>query len=194
MLAPPPHDVGDLGLAAGGVARVEPELGPDDDLVVRQVGVPVGKVEAIRRDLHDAGAGTAEIGDPDLPQRGRDVGAVPAGVHAHAPADRARNADRPFEPAEAGTRRAARQHRKADGGAGAHDAPVDGEGLEVGPENDRETGEPGIGDEEIGSLADNEHVDRRRLDRSADALEVLGTLRLEEHLGRSANAVRRVRP
>ena len=33
-----------------------------------------------------------------------------------------------------------------------------------------------------------------KVDRGADALEVLGTLRLEEHLGRPANAVRRVRP
>ena len=62
-----------------------------------------------------------EVEDVDVDEAGRDVRAVPAGVHPHRPADRAGHADRPLEPGEPGRRRAPGEHRQGDAAAGVAD-------------------------------------------------------------------------
>ena len=84
-------------------------------------------------------------------QRRRHVGSVTTGVHPDRPADRAGNADGPLEPGESGRRGLAGEHRERHPGRRGHPCrvPVDVDGgVEIG-EADRDSGEPGIGDEQV---------------------------------------------
>ncbi len=123
VLPPPAHDVGQHSLRRGTVPGLQPEARRHHDLVIDQIGPSEAQAQRARRHLTILAAAQVEHADPQ--QGGRDVGAVPARVHAHAAPHRARHPDRPLQPGEPGGHRAAGEDRQAHRAAGHHDAPVD---------------------------------------------------------------------
>ena len=99
VLPAPPHDLGDLGLAGGAVARRERQLGPHDERARRRsTSRGSGGPGPTRARSHPRRPARSTHADPR--QAGGHVRAVPAGVHAHRAADRAGHADRPLEPGQ----------------------------------------------------------------------------------------------
>ncbi len=118
-----------------------------------------------------------------------------AGVHAHATADRSRDADRPLEPGQAGGRRAPGEHRQEHAGAGTGDGVV-GELDLLGDlaERDRDTVEAAVGDEEVRAAADDQGGNSGASHDVGHAPQVGEGLGTDEQRRRAADPVGRERP
>ncbi len=113
----------------------------------------------------------------------------PPCVHPDRAADRAGDADRPLEPVQSGRRGAPREDRKGQRTAGTYLGPLDLEPLEGRAEGDREAGEPGVGDEEVRALPDNEDRDVQAVEGPADGEEVLVVPGLDEEGRRPSDPI-----
>ena len=100
MLATPSDDLGDLGLGRIRVARRHGEVGPEDDVVARHARVAIGVVEPV--DACDLLVPAPQVDEAAPLESLARLRAVPAGVHAHRPADRSRDTHCPFEPGQPG--------------------------------------------------------------------------------------------
>ena len=139
----------------------QPQLGGEHQVVHGQVRTAVAESEVDGG--HPLILAVAEIEDVDPAQRRRHVGAVATGVHAYRTADGAGYADGPLETGQPGGDGPAGHDGKAGCGTGDHHGPLDLDAGELLTERHRETGEAGIGDEEVGPAAD--HQDRYALTR-----------------------------
>ena len=116
-----------------------------------------------------AGRAGVEVEAPGAEDHVGGLRAVPARVHAHRAADRARDADVELEARHARRRGPPREHRERhrraarigtpSPAAPAHRMVPRVELLEVAGEHDRDAGEPRVGDEQVGAPADDQ--DRR---------------------------------
>ena len=178
VLAPPPHDLGQLGLGPrrGRRARAEPRR-------TRPLGGRRGRSrgsEGRARSAAPHNPPRCEVEHADPHQRGGDVRAVAAGVHAHAAPDRPRHAHRPLEPGEAGGHRLAGEHgQAAQPRPPSHVVPSTVELVRPhGAEHEASPSKPAVGDEQVGAPPDDEHRQPGRAGTAAaDGGEVVGDRR-----------------
>ena len=132
----------------------------------------------------------AQKGDHPAPDQDvGGLGTVPAGVHAHRAADRARYPDRPLEPGEPGRGAAARQHRVGGCPAGAHEGALDLDAREAVREPHAQSCEPTVGDEQVRPLAEHDDIDGGGGDRARHAFELGDAARFAEQGGGAADTV-----
>ena len=165
----------------------EPELGPDDDLAVAQVGVPVREAELGRREP----AGAVAAHDAHTLEHLGEVAAVRTAVHPDAAADRAGDRARELEAAEPGCAGAVQRDRVRRAAARAKRLALDGDGCEQAGEPQDERIDAVVGGEQVRAEADGRDGQAARRRPAQRLLDLLLRLGPREGARRAAGAERR---
>ncbi len=136
----------------------------------------------------------AEVEPPVAGERGDGVRTVPTGVHPDRPSDRARNADRPFEAAQARRRRPPGQHGEAHRRSGHHVGAVDRQLVEPTAKRHDETREPAVRHQQVRTAPQDQHGDVPVGESRGDRGQLRLVHRLDVDGGRAPDPIGRERP